>query len=187
MSVSISEQDVTVDVTENTVGVTSSEDSVDITSSNDDVSVNITEEDVSVSTTEDVVGISITEDNVTLDVTEGIVNLSGLFDVNLSSLTNNQFIKYDSATEKWVNTSSVDTNPTVFDDYTITATEIANKYVTLSQVPTNNQSIRVFVDNVGIKAEQGVDYSISGNQIFWTGYNFSSLLSLDDKLKIIYV
>jgi len=76
---------------------------------------------------------------------------------------------------------------TKHDLFTLDATDISNKYVTLTQSITDNQSIRVFVDNAGIKAEQGVDYSISGSQIFWTGYTFDGVLIVGDKLKIFYV
>ena len=55
--------------------------------------------------------------------------------------------------------------------FVLDAYDIANKYVEVEGTINNNQSIRVFVDNIGIKAEQGVDYSVSGNQIFWNTYN----------------
>jgi len=75
---------------------------------------------------------------------------------------------------------------TKFESFTLDSTSITSKYVTISGTINDNQSIRVFVDNVGIKAEQGVDYSVSGNQIFWTGYDFDGLLEVGDKLKIFY-
>ena len=71
--------------------------------------------------------------------------------------------------------------------FTLDATDISNKYVEVSGIITDNQSIRVFVDNIGIKVEQGVDYSVSGNQIFWNTYELQSVLELGDKLKIFYI
>ena len=70
--------------------------------------------------------------------------------------------------------------------FTMTAPLLAQAYVELTQDITDNQSIRVFIDDAGIKAEQGVDYSVSSNQIFWTGYDFFTLLEVGDKLKIFY-
>jgi len=71
--------------------------------------------------------------------------------------------------------------------FTLGATNISNKYVELVGIINDNQSIRVFVDNIGIKAEQGIDYSVSGNQIFWNTYELQSLLEEGDKLKIFYI
>lgn len=71
--------------------------------------------------------------------------------------------------------------------FTLDATDISNKYIELVGTINDNQSIRVFIDNVGIKAEQGVDYSVSANQIFWTAYSLATLLEVGDKLKIFYI
>ena len=73
-----------------------------------------------------------------------------------------------------------------WEKFTITADILVDGYVTLTKEIIDNQSIRVFMDNVGIQAEQGVDYSVSGAQIFWIGYEFSTLLEVDDKLNIFY-
>lgn len=69
---------------------------------------------------------------------------------------------------------------------TITQTEIDSKSFHLTKSITDNQSVRVFVENVGIKAEVGVDYSLSGTEIYWTGYNFEDLLEVGDKLNVYY-
>lgn len=185
--INIIEENTLVDVTEENINLKIDEEEVSVVVNEDDVNIIIEENEININFLNEDINLNIIEEEVNVSISEGVLNLVELQDVNISDLENNQLLKYNESTNKWVNASSVDTNPTRFDDFTITATEIANKYVTLSNMPTNNQSIRVFVDNIGIKAEQGVDYSISGNQIFWTGYNFNSLLSLDDKLKIVYV
>jgi len=74
-----------------------------------------------------------------------------------------------------------------FESFTLDATDISNKYVDLVGTITNNQSIRIFLDNIGIKVEQGVDYSVSGNQLFWDGYDLQTTLVAGDKLKIFYI
>jgi len=71
--------------------------------------------------------------------------------------------------------------------FTLDATDLSNKYVEVVGTIVDNQSIRVFIDNIGIKAEQGIDYSVSGSQIFWNTYALQSLLELGDKLKIFYI
>jgi len=78
-------------------------------------------------------------------------------------------------------------NTTKWESFTLDGTDIANKYVTLAGPLVDNQSIRVFIDDVGIKAEQGIDYSISSLDIIWTGLLFDGLLEVGDKLKIFYV
>ena len=82
-------------------------------------------------------------------------------------------IQTSATTEKW-------------ETRTLSETDISNKYFELSKEITDNQSIRVFIEGVGIKAEQGVDYSLSGNQVFWSGYLFDGLLETGDKLNIFY-
>ncbi len=76
---------------------------------------------------------------------------------------------------------------TKYEIFTIDSTILSNKYVELSGIINDNQSIRVFLDNVGIKLEQGVDYSVSGHTIYWSGYNLSSLLELNDCIQIFYI
>ena len=74
-----------------------------------------------------------------------------------------------------------------FETFTMTSAVLTAGYITIIGEITDNQNILVFVDNIGVKAEQGVDFSISGNQIFWAGYLFSSKLEEGDILKIFYV
>lgn len=70
--------------------------------------------------------------------------------------------------------------------FTLTSTDIINKYVILTNTITDINSIRVFVENIGVIAEVGVDYSISDQYIYWTGYEFLTKLIAGDKLKIFY-
>ena len=72
------------------------------------------------------------------------------------------------------------------ESFIMTSLILANKTVTLSSVPTNNQSIREFVENIGMKAEVGVDYSYTTNTIHWTGYEFSDKLGVGDTITIYY-
>ena len=69
---------------------------------------------------------------------------------------------------------------------TIDGSDISNKYFDLARTPDNANGVRIFIDNSGIKAEQGVDYTISTNQISWNTYTWDGLLAVGDKLKIFY-
>jgi len=69
---------------------------------------------------------------------------------------------------------------------TLTNTEITNKEITLQHTPTNNQSIRVFVESVGLKVSVGTDYSYSGSTIYWNGYELQNKLEEGDILSIFY-
>lgn len=70
--------------------------------------------------------------------------------------------------------------------FTLTQTEISRKYISLSEIIIDNQSVMVFIEGAGILAEVGVDYSVSGQDIFWTSYALEGILSVGDKLRIIY-
>ncbi|MDX9703941.1 MAG: hypothetical protein RBU23_12995 [Candidatus Auribacterota bacterium] len=72
------------------------------------------------------------------------------------------------------------------DEFVIDAAILANKYVTLTHEVTDNQSIRVFVDDYGIKAQPGVDYSVSGNEVYWGGYVFDGMLEEGEILNVYY-
>jgi hypothetical protein len=74
-----------------------------------------------------------------------------------------------------------------FELFDLEDTDITNKYIEVAGTITDNQSIRVFIENAGIKGEQGIDYSVSGNHIFWQNYDFDGLLETRDTLKIYYI
>jgi len=76
--------------------------------------------------------------------------------------------------------------PFISQSFTLSFLDISHKYVTLDLPVTNNQSVLVWVDGSGVLGEVGVDYSVSGQEIFWTSYLFDHLLSSGDKLRVIY-
>lgn len=85
---------------------------------------------------------------------------------------------------EWVSSGATQTEK--WEMFEITSDVKTQKYVELTKTITDNQSIRVFVENIGIKAEVGIDFSISGNQIYWSGYNFENLLEIGEKINIFY-
>jgi len=76
---------------------------------------------------------------------------------------------------------------TKYESFTLDILDLNNKYITIQGIINDNQSIRLFADNIGIKLEQGVDYSVSGNQVFWSGYALENLLEVGDTLQIFYI
>lgn len=68
----------------------------------------------------------------------------------------------------------------------LTSDDINIKYISIPNDITDNQNIQVYVDNCGIKGEPGVDYSSSGNDIYWGGYDWEFTLQIGDKLSIFY-
>ena len=70
--------------------------------------------------------------------------------------------------------------------FTITEEILNQKYVILTKEITDINSIRVFVDDVGIRAQPGVDYSVSDTYVYWQGYEFFTKLEIGEKLYIYY-
>ena len=117
-------------------------------------------------TLDNTISTEVTVDNVNYDVTlsNAVVN-----DITLNVL------------------SSVGGSSVKYELFILDISDIANKYIEVAGTILDNQSIRVFLEDVGIKAEQGIDYSVSGKQIYWNGYELQSTLEIGDKLKIFYI
>ena len=76
--------------------------------------------------------------------------------------------------------------PVKTQNFTLTALDIRLGYVSLSLPVTNDQSVQVFIEDAGILAEVGIDYSLSGQEIFWLGYTLQEILEAGDKLRILF-
>lgn len=73
--------------------------------------------------------------------------------------------------------------------HTLSQVDIDNKFIIVSDLSTvaDKQKILIFVENVGIGIEYGIDYSIvEGNKIIWSGLELESKLQLSDKIKVYY-
>ena len=105
-----------------------------------------------------------------------------------SSTLGTSDIKYPSqyAVKQYADKLIDDLNLEQNEVFTLDATDLSNKYVTITETITDNQSILVIVSDIGLVAEPGVDYSISGQTIYWTGYSFATKLEVGEKLKIYY-
>lgn len=72
------------------------------------------------------------------------------------------------------------------ESFTLDSTDISNKFIDVVGDINAAQTVHLFVENIGILGEVGVDFSYSGNNIFWTGYEFENTLEVGDKLKVFY-
>jgi hypothetical protein len=69
--------------------------------------------------------------------------------------------------------------------FTLSATDITNKYVTLANTPF--QSSKVILDIIsGSAQEYGVDYYSTTNQVNWDSMTLDGLLASGDRLRVIY-
>ena len=67
--------------------------------------------------------------------------------------------------------------------------DIDNKYITKSELASVavKDSVLVFVDECGIKLQNGTDYIIDNeNRITWNGYEAEELLSVGDTIKVYF-
>lgn len=90
------------------------------------------------------------------------------------------------AVKQYVDDMLGDLNPNQSETFVLTEQNLLDRYVILTRPITDINSIRVFVDNQGLKAQPGIDYSISDNYIYWTGYDFNTKLELGEKLIVFY-
>lgn len=72
------------------------------------------------------------------------------------------------------------------ENFTLDSVDISNKYVTIAGTINDSQTVHLFIENIGIMAEVGVDFSYSGNNVYWTGYELENTLEIGDKLRVFY-
>ena len=73
----------------------------------------------------------------------------------------------------------------VQDDFTLTAQDISNKYVTLTRTPVTSTEVALNIVEGGSQ-EYGVDYIVSGLQLIWNGYDLDGYLAENDQLRVVY-
>jgi len=101
---------------------------------------------------------------------------SDALETNKSSIADVEFIT--------VTTQYVPQEPITLD-----ATDITNKYVVLDAAPTDKEKTQAFVVG-GNPQEYGADFEITaddgGKRFSWSGLGLESLLTIGDKLVIVY-
>ena len=78
------------------------------------------------------------------------------------------------------------TGASIVDVFTLTSTDITNKYVTLSQNPNSLQSILLFPEG-GILQTPGLDFTLlSGNVLSWDGFGLDNFLEVGERITVSY-
>jgi hypothetical protein len=71
------------------------------------------------------------------------------------------------------------------DKFTLTGTDITNKFVTLTFTPTAPSSAILIVEDAG-GMFYGVDFTVTGNQLGWSGLELDGIFSSGDNLTVTY-
>jgi hypothetical protein len=72
-----------------------------------------------------------------------------------------------------------------YEVFTLDATDIANKKVTLALTPVSAASVR-FLPDGGIEQRISVDYDLNSNDIIWNGLELDGFLEVGDVIRIYY-
>lgn len=70
--------------------------------------------------------------------------------------------------------------------FTLTNTEITNEQLTVAGTISDADSVHVAMEGGGASL-YGVDYTVSGNDIVWSGYDLSTILVVGSVLQITYL
>ncbi|MEM4385373.1 MAG: hypothetical protein QXD03_02360 [Candidatus Anstonellales archaeon] len=73
----------------------------------------------------------------------------------------------------------------VVEYFTLTSTDISNKYITLTNTPSISNAVRLDVKGAPPQFYND-DYIVSGNTLSWNGLGLDGLLVEGDKLRVIY-
>lgn len=71
------------------------------------------------------------------------------------------------------------------DKFTLTGTDATNKFVTLTSTPSNPGAVILLVEDAG-NMFYGVDFTVSGNHLSWSGLELDGILSSGDNLTVTY-
>lgn len=70
--------------------------------------------------------------------------------------------------------------------FTLTPTDITNKFVTLTSAPTLSTSTVLNIIG-GVVQDYGTDFSVSGSQLSWSGLFLDGVLIAGDKLIVQFI
>lgn len=76
-------------------------------------------------------------------------------------------------------------SPVGIENFTITAPILSTKQVTLAFAPTT-PAVTLLTPLGGIHQEYGVDFTITGNILSWSGLGLDGYFILNDKFSVIY-
>ena len=66
-------------------------------------------------------------------------------------------------------------NANVTQYFTVTSIELTNKRIILSYTPATPQSVQVDLKEGGGYLEYGIDFTVSGNEVRWTGLGYDAI------------
>jgi hypothetical protein len=69
---------------------------------------------------------------------------------------------------------------------TVSSSNVTNKKIVLDRTPLNPQFVQVDIKEGGGSLFFGVDFIVEGNELKWEGYEYEYIVSVDDKLRIVY-
>ena len=69
--------------------------------------------------------------------------------------------------------------------FTLTSTNISQSKITLSQTPLDPEGLS-FLPDGGIPQRYGVDFTIVGNDIIWSGMGLDGFLEVNDVIRVSY-
>ena len=70
--------------------------------------------------------------------------------------------------------------------FTITNIELTNKKIILASTPAIPQNVQVDLKQGGGYLEYGIDFTVVGNEVRWTGLGYEILAEVGDKFRISY-
>jgi len=82
--------------------------------------------------------------------------------------------------------SSTSVSNFLAETFILTSQNIQNKSVTLSQTPSNFQSVFFVVDGSGLINRYGESFTITGNVLSWDTYEIASYLQANDTIIVYY-
>lgn len=116
--------------------------------------------------------------------TDDITNLSGVTGTTLTQALDNVDSDITNITVTVADTQYKPNEP-----YTLTATDITNKYVILTSAPVTKEITQVFVIG-GTIQNYGEDFIVTaddaGKRLSWNGYGLESVLSAGDIIVVIH-
>jgi len=84
-----------------------------------------------------------------------------------------------------IDSALASTGSSSIDKFTLNGTDITNKFVTLSLIPSVPSNTILLVEDAG-NMFYGVDFTVSGNQLSWSGKALDGILSSGDNLTVSY-
>lgn len=69
--------------------------------------------------------------------------------------------------------------------FTLISTDISNGYVTLASMPTSSSYVVLLIQTAPNQF-YGIDYTVIGSKLSWTGLALDGILSIGDNLTVLY-